>query len=222
MKPLALAHVRSARRRRQGGVAMFVVTMMMTVLATVGLYALAAASTEVKTSGNERQSTQTHYLAEYGIIAIAHNADGPHATYYLGRMLPTQKCLSLPIPTSAVTLDPFTTSCGLFDMSDFQTTGNWLIAPTVPYAGTAPYQASVTKPGSLGPVPTQAGFVVELTDSNAATAPGYSLTNQAVKFNMVTATATGVTLPSFANAAAYGNEGIETQRARIIAGPIPQ
>jgi hypothetical protein len=222
MNPLVLVHHRSARRRRQGGVAMFVVTMMLTVLATVGLYALAAASTEVKTAGNERQSTQTHYLAEYGIVAIAHNADGPFAAAYLGRMTSTQVCQSLPIPTSAVTFDPLTTSCGVFDMVDFQKTGNWLIAPTVAYAGTAPYQASISTPGSLGPVPTLAGFVVELTDSNAATAPGYGLTNQTVKFNMVTATASGVTLPSFGGTSAYGNEGIETQRARIIAGPIPQ
>ena len=42
MNPLALAHHRSARRRRQGGVAMFVVTMMLTVLATVGLLVLAS------------------------------------------------------------------------------------------------------------------------------------------------------------------------------------
>jgi hypothetical protein len=209
---------------------MFIVTMMMTVLATVGLFALAAASTEVKTAGNERQSTQAHYLADYGIIAMAHNADGVYASAYIKRMSPTQKCQSLPIPTSTVTLDPFTTSCGLFDMGDFQTTGGWLTSPTVAYTGTSPYQSTITTPGSLGAVPTTAAFVVELTDLNAANAPGYGLTNQSVKFNMVTATASGITLPTFTGnsgygtvgSPAYGNEGIEMQRARIIAGPIPQ
>jgi hypothetical protein len=220
MNTLALARLRAARRHQQGGVAMFIVTMMMTVLATVGLFALAAAATEVKTAGNERQSTQAHYLADYGIIAIAHNTDGANASFYTKRMLPTQKCMSLPIPTSAVTFDATTTSCGLFEMTDFQTAGSWSssIPPTVTYAGTAPYQASIA-PGSLGPVPTTAAFVVELTDANSVTAPGYS-PGLSVQFVMVTATAMGLTLPSFAGAAAYGNEGIETQRARIIAGPI--
>lgn len=204
---------------------MFIVTMMMTVLATVGLFALAAASTEVKTAGNERQSTQTHYLAEYGIIAMAHNADGPHSTAYLIRMTQNQVCQSLPIPPNAAmpsVLDPASLSCGLFDMVDFQTTGNWLMPPTVTYTG-APYSTSVTTPGSLGPVPTTPGFAVELTDSNTAMAPGNSLgSNSPVKFVMVTATAIGVTLPSFGAAASYANEGIEIQRARIVAGPLPQ
>ena len=48
---------------------LFVVAMVIAVLASVGLYALAAASIEVRASGNERQNTQTHYLAEYGILA---------------------------------------------------------------------------------------------------------------------------------------------------------
>lgn len=216
MSSLLLARNRFARRRQQGGVAMFIVTMMMTVLATVGLFALAAASTEVKTSGNERQSTQTHYLAEYGIIAITHNADGPHASAYVNRMVPNQGCQSLPVPQSALPLDPLTTSCAVFDMNDFQSTGNWLIAPTVPYTG-APYSA--TTPGSLGPIPTTPVFVVELTDRNTASAPGFS--QGTAQFSLVTATAIGVTLPAFGATAVYANEGIEIQRARIIAGPLP-
>jgi len=203
---------------------MFIVTMMMTVLATVGVYALAAASTEVKTSGNERQSTQTHYLAEYGIVAMAHNADGQHGSGYFNLMKPTQVCQSLPIPPNAVVpnLDAFSSSCALFDMSDFQTLGNWLIAPTVPYSG-APYNSSAVAPGSLGPVPTTAGFVVELTDKNTVDAAGFGLgPNSSVKFVLATATAIGTTLPSFAATASYANEGIEMQRARIIAGPLMQ
>ena len=86
MNPTLLARRRSERRRQQGGVAMFIVSMMMTVLATVGLFALAAASTEMKTAGNERQNTQTHYLAEYGVVAIAHEVDSVKVGTYLGLM----------------------------------------------------------------------------------------------------------------------------------------
>ena len=68
MRALALAKRRSALRRRDEGAVMFIVAMTLAVLASVGVYALAAAATEVRTSGNERQGTQTHYLAEFGVI----------------------------------------------------------------------------------------------------------------------------------------------------------
>ena len=58
---------------------MFIVAMTLAVLASVGVYALAAAANEVRTSGNERQNTQTHYLAEYGVLGAAHEMTGKRA-----------------------------------------------------------------------------------------------------------------------------------------------
>ena len=51
---------------------MFLVTMTLAVLASVGLYALAATTSEVTASGSERQATQTHYLAQYGVLGASH------------------------------------------------------------------------------------------------------------------------------------------------------
>jgi len=225
MDTLLFARRRSARRRQQGGVAMFIVTMMMTVLATVGLFALAAASTEMKTAGNERQSTQTHYLAEYGVVAMAHEVDSAKVGSYLGLMFlqPRTTCQSLPIPAVPVVSasDNLARACTRVEPSDIQRIGQWPNAPTVSYSGTAPYQASVTTPGSLGPLPTTAGFYVELTDPTFTSAPPRYSTDLHLCFITVTVTSTGVTTPSVAGQAAYGDEGIEVQRARIVAGPTP-
>src|SRR5262249_41041231 len=114
MSALALAKRRAARRRTEDGAAMFVVAMTIAVLASVGVYALAAASTEVKMSGNERQSTQTHYLAEFGVLAAAQFASGNTAmgdlinnTMHQGATRDT--CLSLQYVPS--TSDPQDLSC---------------------------------------------------------------------------------------------------------------
>ncbi len=85
MNALALAKRRAALRRREGGAVMFVVAMTLAVLASVGIYALAAAATEVRTSGNERQNTQTHYLAEYGVLGAAREMAGGRALLTVNR-----------------------------------------------------------------------------------------------------------------------------------------
>ena len=74
-----------AAGRRRGAV-MFVVAMTIAVLASVGMYALAAASSEVRTSGNERQNTQTHYLPSTACWATPR--DDGQAQFYLGLMCP--------------------------------------------------------------------------------------------------------------------------------------
>src|ERR1700728_3330974 len=94
------AKQRSSRRRGSAGAAMFVVAMTMAVLVSVGVYALAASANETRTAGNERQSTQTHYLADYGIVGAAHEVTSTRAQFFLTQMMsPTYRdasCTSLP------------------------------------------------------------------------------------------------------------------------------
>ncbi len=104
MNAIHLAKRRAALRRHEGGAVMFIVAMMIAVLGSVGVYALAAAATEVRTSGNERQNTQTHYLAEYGIArggASRPRSTGVAQTYHehaqagqAQKPRPTPACLS--------------------------------------------------------------------------------------------------------------------------------
>ncbi|MGH7437243.1 MAG: hypothetical protein ACRENE_16325, partial [Polyangiaceae bacterium] len=85
--PLEQARRRTRRRRGEAGAVMFVVSMMITVLAAVGMFALAASATEVRTAGNERQNAQTHFLSQYGILALARETEAGHGPAILSLML---------------------------------------------------------------------------------------------------------------------------------------
>ena len=208
---------------------MFIVAMTLAVLGSVGIFALAAAATEVRTSGNERQNTQTHYMSEYGVIGAAHEITSAAAHWQLGVMLsPNNRdglqpgttnapCLALQnVPaTEAATI----LACRRLKSSELGAA--WTPAAiTVPYASTTPLLASVT-PGSLGPIPMQGDFFVELTDPFKANTPaGYAL-DLNFCFISFTVSSAGVTNPVFTDPTAQvAGEGLEIQRARLIAGPM--
>jgi hypothetical protein len=229
MRPIhvrVLAKRRFARRRTEAGAAMFIVAMTLTVLASVGVYALAAASNEIRTSGNERQNTQTHYLAQYGVIGTSHEIVASKAQFYLGLMLsapdgmpPSAPCMSLPNinPTTAA---PITRACRRLGSAELGQP--WTGAPiTVPYTGTQAYQSGVA-PGSFGPIPMTGDFFVELTDPNKEADAKRYAKDLSFCFIRMTATSTGITQPVIAGqpTGVYANEGVEVQRARIIAGPV--
>jgi hypothetical protein len=221
MTALMLAKSRSARRHQEGGAVMFVVAMTVVVLASVGVFALAAAATEIKMSGNERQSTQTHYLAEYGVLGTAREMVATKAQLYLGLMLAQpDTCLSLSsVPNTAA---PATRACRRLGSAELGT--QWVVTPVNAYAGLVPNAAGIM-PGSLGTTPLKADFFVELTDPTQAAAPARYSTDLHFCFAVLTATSTGITQPQYPNAAnpaeaMFGGEGVETHRARIVAGPI--
>jgi hypothetical protein len=229
MNHLSLAKGRAARRRRESGAAMFIVAMTLAVLASVGVYALAAASNEVRTSGNERQNTQTHYLSQYGILVASEEVASTKAQLYLGLMMgsPDANCVGVPQPGAGTTLDPMITACRRMGANEFQTSaGNWLAPATIGYTGTVPFAGSVP-PGSLGAIPLKADFYVELSaPTSTRNATGYGLNTQSC-FIQFTATSFGLTQPQYlaggpnpASTTFLGGEGIEMQRARLVAGPI--
>jgi Tfp pilus assembly protein PilX len=211
-----LAKRRASRRRHDGGAIMFIVAMTIAVLASVGIYAMAAASTEVRMSGNERQNTQTHYLAEFGIIGTAQLFSSGLADSYVQRLRPNAKepqeiCVSLAnVPTTQTT----DRVCRHLELQD--TVKFWSSSPIDAYAGTAPYAAKVA-PGSFGATPMKGDFYVELTEPQ----------DMAVKNNssgmcgkMLTATSYGRTQPFYpsvtnADTGQFGGMGVETQRAHL-------
>jgi Tfp pilus assembly protein PilX len=224
MQALLLAKRRESRRAGEAGAAMFVIAMTLAVLASVGVYALAAAANEVRTSGNERQSTQTHYLAEYGVIGANHEIIASKAQYYVGLMFakPEAQCVSLPGVTGTAAVAPITKACRRLGSSELG--GAWATAVTVPYTAAA-YQSGTT-PGSLGPVPMTGDFFIELTEPAKAHAAARYATDLSFCFIRMTVTSNGITQPIIASSASdtltgqYGNEGLEVQRARLIAGPV--
>jgi hypothetical protein len=209
---------------------MFVVAMCVAVLASVGIYALAAAANEVSTSGNERQNTQTHYLADYGVQAAAHAVAGTTAQLYFnimtipvvsGGALPS--CASVPIP-SGVTPPQASLACAQLRSVDLAKSWTQTQA-TLSYGGTpppAPYSAGIA-PGSFGLTPMAGDFFIELTDPEKA--PGLFGFDQNSPLCIIqfTATVTGFTQPlnaAAAGAVSYESEGLEMQRARVMGGPI--
>jgi len=214
---------RTAARRRQDGAALFIVSMSLAVLASVGVFALAAAATEAKSAGYERIATQSNFLATYGVLGGAHEMVATKASLYLGLMMtnPDPICLSLPnVPSTASIL---TRACRRLGSAELG--GAWQGATTLdPYAGQVPYQQGIT-PGSLGPTPMQGDFFVELTDPTKYTAPKRYDLNLNMCFVELTATSSGLTHPLFPSnpnfTATFGEEGIVVQRARWIAGPVP-
>ncbi len=221
---LAGAKRRRSRRQDEAGAALFVVSMTLAVLASVGIYALAAASNEVKTSGYERQGTQTHYLASYGTLGTAHEIASTKAQFYMGLMLnPTTRDTcpgSLPgVPTTASNQTLACRRLGVPEMSM-----NWPgVTATDPYTGTVPFQVG-QNPGSFGPTPTQGDFFVEITEPTQAQPPARYGLNLNFCFIQMTVTATGITRPLFPVTPnyqqTYGMQGVEIQRSRILAGPV--
>lgn len=227
MNPTLLPRVAGARRRwtrrrDERGAALFVVSMTLAVLASVGLYALAAASNEVKTSGFERQNTQTHYLASYGSLGTAHEIVSTKAQFYMGLMLSTPDVCPGSLPGVPATASILTRACRRLGSAELSM--NWPgVAVTDAYAGTVPYQAG-QNPGSFGPTPTQGDFFVELTEPTQAQPPARYGLNLNFCFIELTVTSNGITRPLFPITPnyqqTYGMEGVEIQRSRILAGPV--
>jgi len=207
------AKLRAARRRGARGAVMFIVAMTLAVLASIGLFALGSATTEIKTSGFERQNAQSHYLAEYGIIGAAQNTNSDTASVYMGMMLNAARrdtnCVSLPGVASTATR----TSQACRRMGSDELSKLWPGSPGVAFS-----------PKPLGPFPVNADFFVELTDPvQSQPPPGFDL-KLGLCFAKLTVTSFGLTQPALNNpstdlAALYGAEGIEMARARITAGP---
>jgi hypothetical protein len=231
MSPSALPRLRAikrrtAARRGQDGAALFIVAMSLAVLASVGIFALAAASAEAKSAGYERTAAQSNYLASYGVLGGAHEIGATRAAFYLGLMMTTPDPVCLALPNVPPTANILTRACRrLGGPGAPQPELAWAGLNTLDsYTGTVPYQQGV-KPGSMGPLPMQGDFFVELTDPTKYTAPKRYDLNLNMCFVELTATSNGLTHPLFPSnpnfTATFGEEGIVVQRARWIAGPLP-
>jgi hypothetical protein len=222
MSPTQLAKIRAARRAREGGAVIFVVAMTLAVLAALGAYALNASSMEIKTAGFERQNTQTHYLSEYGVLAAMQDVSPDTAQLYLNLMIsrPDTSCTSLP-GSAFVTPNVLSRAC--LRMGAAELAKPWASpapTPVVQWNSTVP-----GTPGSLGLIPVDGDFYVEMTEPTQAPPPPGFDTKLGLCFVQFTVTSIGITQPQVpdktVNATAlYAGEGLETSRARIIGGPV--
>jgi hypothetical protein len=144
------------------------------------------------------------------------------AQFYLGLMLtsPDSPCVALPGITST-TGSAVTRACRRLGSAELGAAWATAVGVTVPYAGTSSYQTGIP-PGSFGPVLLAGDFFVELTEPTQAQAPARYAADLHFCFIEMTATSSGITQPVITGqpTGVYANEGIEVQRARIVAGPV--
>jgi Tfp pilus assembly protein PilX len=238
---LLLAKRRSARRAESAGAVMFIVAMTMAVLAALGMFALRAASYEERTSGYERQNAQTHYLSEYGVLAASTEINATSAQAYLGFLQATTgvrdtNCVSLApkFTISGTVSSPSSSSLACRREGSAELSKGWSNTTLTPSGNTQnvtvldPWKATTT-PGSLGNAPIDGDFFIEITDPIPMGLQANNASNLGRCFFEVTVTSVGITRPSvlaipqgqsYTDTALFGSEGLESQRARFIIGPV--
>lgn len=190
---------------------MFIVAMTLAILASLGLYALSAATTETRQSGYERLNLQAHYMSEYSVVAAANSINYDTAQTYVN--MANQKsdtsCISLPAVSSANSaMLTAETRLACYRIGKNELASTW---------GTSVPALPATNP--FGPYPSTGDFYAELTDTACAPMAGMSgrtgvalLTMTTVGFAEPSGVSTGDQL--------YGNQGVELARVRVSAGPI--
>jgi hypothetical protein len=215
---VAIARWRAARARR--GAAVLMVVLIMTMLMGIGLFAARSAVLATSASGYERQAMQTHYVAQYAVVATTGELSSPRAGSYVKLM--------------ALQPDP------LCDQG-WYATGN-MGSPAVPNFtcyrfGTADLQAMVGAARQFFPAQSldqatklDGDFLVEMSDLTRSTpVAGMDLTSAGasnLEFVEVTLSATGEVHPKQAGTTVGTMAGtaasLESNRAHIVVGPMPK
>lgn len=202
-------------RQDQRGAVLFVVAMTLALLGALGVYALGAATSEIKTSGYARQATQTHYISELGTVAMVDAFSPANASYFDAQMLiapTTMNCLSSVAP-SAPESTAIAKRCAKVPQEYFRTAWSSQGSST---------RASATRPDSLTPGTSTATarFTSELTDPiTGGFQPGFDVNNGKC-FRRYTITTYGQLQNNAANDSTTVTLGREIGRARVTTGPF--
>ncbi len=225
----------------------FVVTLVILMLAAVGMFAARSSQLGVTNSGRYRAMLQTHFVAEAGMqgaihefardpagyLGMLHNSPSPSVATTTG-----YPCFDIPFQASASTWKPASLLCLRLGSAAVQSAAMASGAPTtfnLFRLATVNAGTGVTRPGSLGRANIAPNFVVEFTDERPidVAPPGMAVSqgpNSTLKFKAVTVRAMGQVLPAGANGlpldiTTAGPQGfmtsVETIRAEVIVGPVP-
>lgn len=176
-----------AMRGSERGAAIFVVLLVLTILTAIGVFAARAAGLNQRMSGYSRQSTQTGYITEYGMITVVDTLFGPNAGAYKQEISGSHDlCHAI----EGIDIDAGALPCKRVSSSEIQkqltSAGNNAVLFN---------SDSLTYQPDAGIAPD---FVVELTDMyRERPIPGYDQggTGPAMKFFQVTLTGTGQVRP---------------------------
>lgn len=216
---LALAKRRARARRRSAGAAMFVVVTTLGLLAVMGMYAMSAATEDIRAASNFRRASQAQAAAEFGAVAAAdyityENADNIVNTRMLNPSANLQasenNCISTQKNQAGVIGSIRAKSCVRITKEELKR--NWSLRD--------PFTSQ-----SFGNKELEGDLYIELTNpTQAPPPPGYDV-NLRLKFAMVTVSTfglirpyEGVTKGTLPNA----SDSMQTGRGRLIIGPLNQ
>lgn len=209
-------------RGSERGAAMFIVVMVVTVLAAVGVFAVRASSLAQLASGYVRQSTQNQHVSEYGLLAVVTEMNTLRKDVY------RQAMISTPNPGCHATQNAQNDFCYKFYVPDIQVN----VSGTPLFSSPTTDESGLLVPGSLGPLPTMPLFAVEMFDPGPAArpTPGSDVggtSGAKTRYEQVTVVSSGRVQPGSslscsdeAGRGAAAVAGSATTKAFLIIGPI--
>lgn len=190
-------------RRRQRGATIFLVTLVMTLLAAMGVYAARATSLAGRASGYLRQSEQSHYLMQHAMLLALNEVDRGGAVYgqrNANSKVNTQTCTTTAAyPSAKIPCVKFSTDWTKEDSFQAavkraqQAASKPLVKPIELPPTMNPDPAQNT-PGSLGPWMLLPSMLVEMTDFSTLDRPppGTAVSGNGSQFKYLQATFVGI------------------------------
>ncbi len=216
---------RAGRASGQRGAAVFVVMLVVTLLTGLGIFAVRSASLSTMASGFNRQLTQTHYVADYAVLAMVGEL-GLNAQVHSTNMTSggSTQCVGF---ADLVAADK-TPSCAQYGYGELNALAQTYSSQELIQPPTGTYPATVV-PGSLGASPLEGDMRIEVTDWHPAwpILPGNDATKGQLGYAMVTVSAIGLVRPNPTGMAAGTWDtasataaGVESSRAHVVLGPV--
>ena len=211
------------KRHNQRGAAVFIVVMVIPLLTAVGIFAARSATLVDVASGYNRQSLQTQYVADYGVLLTAAELSTESVAAYMSvARAGDDDCINTDAVDNSVVGNPF---CYAFESQELQQRFGGKLFPdaqNLPGALVDPLAQSGEDLDNL-----EARFVVEMTEAfQAGRVFGADQTNHQLVPLQVTLTARGFVNPPRSDSAvctdAAAAGGIQEVRSHVVLPAVPQ
>jgi len=214
-----------AHRQDERGAAVFIVVMVVTLLTAVGVFAIRSASLVDVASGYNRQSLQTEYVTDYGVLLTAHELSTQAASAYTNvAQTGSDDCLATSGVNTGAVGQPF---CYAFQSEELgerfsSTEGLFEESDGLPGTIIDPVGHDADDVENL-----EARFVVEMTEAfQTGNVRGADLTSNQLVPVQVTLSARGFVNPPRSDAAvcddAAAAGGIQEVRSHVVLPAVPR
>jgi len=210
------------QRRRERGTTLFVVVLAVTMLTGIGLYTVHSAALLARASGNERQATQTEYLAQIGSLASLSQLSTAPAVY-VAQALNGSRLDNNVIDDCRMNLGVNTSNSKPPSCYEFSSTSFTLLTGNTMFDG----DSFGTVDSRLGVAPINGRFLTEVTDVARALGPVVGMdavSRNAFAYYQAKLTTIAQLQPAAASAACVQNlmqvAGQHMTRAHVLLGPV--